>query len=85
MAHHELKQYLIINLGISRNFGTVDIEHLQFPTVMFVDYIRVYQPSDKINIGCDPDDFPTNAYINQYVSRAIYIIISNVDSLFLLK
>jgi len=33
---------------------------------MKVDYIRVYQPSDQINIGCDPPDFPTAAYIEQY-------------------
>jgi hypothetical protein len=31
---------------------------------MSVDYIRVYQSSDAINIGCDPKDFPTAAYIN---------------------
>jgi hypothetical protein len=71
MAHRELQQYLIVNLGLSRNFGDVDLEHLQFPTVMSIDYIRVYQPSNKINIGCDPEDFPTSAYINQYVARAI--------------
>ncbi|KAF7784634.1 hypothetical protein Agabi119p4_799 [Agaricus bisporus var. burnettii] len=59
--------YLIINLGMSRNFGPVDLEHLQFPAVMSVDYVRVYQPSNKINIGCDPEDFPTQDYINQYL------------------
>ncbi|KAF9455067.1 glycoside hydrolase family 16 protein [Macrolepiota fuliginosa MF-IS2] len=59
--------YLIANLGMSTNFGTVDIEHLTFPTTMKIDWIRVYQPSDQINIGCDPDDFPTQAYINQYI------------------
>jgi len=59
--------YLIVNLGMSVNFGDVDLEHLQFPTTLSVDWIRVYQPSDKINIGCDPDDFPTKAYIDQYI------------------
>ncbi len=28
------------NLGMSTNFGTVDLEHLQFPAVMLIDYIR---------------------------------------------
>jgi beta-glucan synthesis-associated protein KRE6 len=56
-----------MNLGISQNFGFVDLEHLTFPTTMRVDYIRVYQPTGSINIGCDPEDFPTEAYINQYV------------------
>lgn len=59
--------YLIANLGMSRNFGFVDLEHLVFPTTMKVDYIRVYQPSDQINIGCDPPEFPTSSYINQYI------------------
>jgi beta-glucanase (GH16 family) len=58
-------QYLLINLGLSKNFGDVDFEHLTFPTTMRVDWVRVYQPKDKINIGCDPTDFPTQAYINQ--------------------
>lgn len=59
--------YLIINLGMSRNFGWVDLDHLTFPTIMKVDYIRVYQDPDHKNIGCDPPDFPTAAYIEQYV------------------
>jgi len=59
--------YIIANLGMSKNFGFVDEEHLHFPTTMYVDYIRVYQPSDAINIGCDPPNFPTQAYIKQYI------------------
>ncbi|KAF9462094.1 glycoside hydrolase family 16 protein [Collybia nuda] len=59
--------YIIANLGMSTNFGDVDIEHLTFPTKMRVDWIRVYQPKDAINVGCDPKDFPTQAYINQYI------------------
>ena len=55
------------NLGISKNFGDVDVGNLQFPAVMLVDYIRVYQDPDNINIGCDPADFPTQAYIEKYV------------------
>lgn len=52
---------------MSTNFGDVDLEHLTFPAVMSVDWVRVYQPKNAINIGCDPEDFPTSAYINQYV------------------
>ncbi|KAG7446496.1 glycoside hydrolase family 16 protein [Guyanagaster necrorhizus] len=59
--------YIITNLGMSTNFGPVDIEHLGFPVHMAIDYIRVYQPIDNINIGCDPRDFPTQAYINEYI------------------
>lgn len=60
-------QYLIINLGMSSNFGFVDLDHLPFPVTMSVDWIRVYQPADSINYTCDPPDFPTQAYINTYI------------------
>lgn len=56
-----------MNLGMSQNFGSVDLEHLPFPVAMSVDWIRVYQPSNAQNYGCEPDDFPTQAYINKYV------------------
>ncbi|QRW05303.1 glycoside hydrolase family 16 protein [Ceratobasidium sp. AG-Ba] len=59
--------YMLINLGISPNFGAIDWEHLVFPTWMLVDWIRVYQPKDNHNIGCDPPDFPTADYINTYI------------------
>ncbi|KAI0353021.1 beta-glucan synthesis-associated [Trametes cingulata] len=59
--------YIIMNLGMSHNFGEVDLDHLPFPVHMRVDYIRVYQPSNAVNIGCDPADYPTQAYINQYI------------------
>jgi len=59
--------YILMNLGMSYNFGNVDLEHLTFPNHMKVDYVRVYQPADRINIGCDPKDFPTADYINTYI------------------
>ncbi|KAJ7905030.1 glycoside hydrolase family 16 protein [Mycena leptocephala] len=46
--------YILANLGMSTNFGTVDLEHLTFPTTLKLDYVRVYQYADSINIGCDP-------------------------------
>lgn len=58
-------QYLIANLGISTNFQQPDFADLTFPAIMMIDWIRVYQPKKSINIGCDPKDFPTAAYINQ--------------------
>ncbi|KAF8893334.1 glycoside hydrolase family 16 protein [Infundibulicybe gibba] len=59
--------YIILNLGISTNFGFVDFDNLPFPAHMLVDYIRVYQPVDALNIGCDPKDFPTKAYIERHL------------------
>ena len=52
---------------MSKNFGPVDLDQLTFPAHMRIDYIRVYQPTNAINIGCDPKDFPTEAYINKCV------------------
>ena len=66
-------QYLIANLGMSTNFGFVDLENLSFPTKMKVDWIRVYQDPDSMNIGCDPPDFPTAAYIEESV-RSLFVV-----------
>ncbi|KAJ7717021.1 glycoside hydrolase family 16 protein [Mycena metata] len=59
--------YILANLGISHAFGYIDFEHLTFPAIMKVDFVRVYQHPDKINIGCDTSERPTQAYINTYI------------------
>ncbi|KAJ8515335.1 hypothetical protein ONZ45_g7216 [Pleurotus djamor] len=58
--------YILVNLGMSKNFGHVDLDHLTFPVHMRVDYVRVYQLKHSINIGCSPKDFPTEDYITRY-------------------
>ncbi|KAF8153938.1 beta-glucan synthesis-associated [Crassisporium funariophilum] len=58
--------YIIANLGFSLNFGHVDLDQLNFPATMSIDWIRVYQPKDAVNVGCDPKDFPTSQYIETY-------------------
>jgi len=45
--------YLIMNLGMSLNFGQVDLGDSPFPVHRRVDYIRVYQPEVRKNIVCD--------------------------------
>ncbi|PIL29702.1 hypothetical protein GSI_08140 [Ganoderma sinense ZZ0214-1] len=59
--------YIIVNLGIPQNFGYVDFDHLTFPATTKIDWIRVYQDPDNINIGCDPEGFPTAVYIDEYI------------------
>ena len=66
---NDSRQYILVNLGMSTNFGFVDLEHLTFPTTMKVDYIRVYQDLSMKNVGCDPEDFPTGAYIKELVEQ----------------
>lgn len=61
-----------MNLGISGDFGDIEFERLRFPAVMSIDYIRVYQPKNAVNIGCDPVGFPTNAYIETYVIHPLF-------------
>jgi len=63
--------YIIANLGMSTNFGPVDFEHLVFPAVLSIDWIRVYQPKGQQNIGCDPTDFPTMDYINRHIEAYV--------------
>ncbi|KAF9221801.1 glycoside hydrolase family 16 protein [Gyrodon lividus] len=58
--------YIIANLGFSINFGGIDFAEIQLPATMMVDYIRVYQPTNAKNIGCDPPGFPTATYIETY-------------------
>ncbi|KAK8844068.1 hypothetical protein IAR55_006862 [Kwoniella newhampshirensis] len=64
----EEPMYLIVNLGISENFGAVDYDGLEslWPVTMNVDYIRVYQDPNARNIGCDPPERPTAKYISMY-------------------
>ncbi|KAH6904391.1 killer toxin resistant protein [Coprinopsis sp. MPI-PUGE-AT-0042] len=58
--------YIIANLGLSPSFGTIDFETLELPAVMSIDWIRVYQPANAINVGCNPPDYPTASYIEQF-------------------
>lgn len=50
---------------MSENFGKVDLTNLVFPAVLRVDYVRVYQDTDQLNIGCDPPLYPTADYIGR--------------------
>jgi len=58
--------YIIMNLGISRNFAQIQFDQLVFPSQMKVDYVRIYQSPGNRRVGCDPSDHPTAAYINKY-------------------
>ncbi|KAF8338033.1 beta-glucan synthesis-associated protein [Cantharellus anzutake] len=58
--------HIIMNLGISYAFGKPS-PLLTFPSIMNIDYVRVYQDPGKSNIGCSPPNFPTEAYINKYI------------------
>lgn len=58
--------YILLNLGISSGFTTVDWRHLTWPATMLVDYVRVWQVEGEENVGCDPETAPTAAYIEKH-------------------
>ncbi|PWN45783.1 SKN1-domain-containing protein [Ceraceosorus guamensis] len=59
--------YIIFNVGVSKNFGAVDWDNLQWPATMAVEWVRVYQPKGQINVGCSPESMPTADYINRHL------------------
>jgi beta-glucanase (GH16 family) len=54
---------MVLNLGMSSAWGEVDIPNLIFPTVMNIDYVRIYQRPGHESITCDPPGYPTTEYI----------------------
>ncbi|KAF7977403.1 hypothetical protein HWV62_4035 [Athelia sp. TMB] len=58
---------IILNLGISPNWQKIDLDTMEFPAEMLVDYVRVYQRKGQTNIGCDPPDYPTATYIADHL------------------
>ncbi|KAG6829762.1 suppressor of kre null, partial [Arthromyces matolae] len=58
---------IVLNIGISPNWQTIDLSTLIFPAEMLIDYVRVYQRKGQTNVGCDPAAFPTKDYINNHL------------------
>lgn len=59
---------IVLNMAISESFQNVDVANMKFPADLLIDYVRVYQRSDSINVGCDPPDYPTADYINRHLN-----------------
>ncbi|KAF8527499.1 glycoside hydrolase family 16 protein [Hysterangium stoloniferum] len=60
---------IIINFGMSPGFQHADFKNLKFPSVMFVDYVRVYQlPGVEDGVTCDPKAYPTADYIQAHIN-----------------
>ncbi|KIM89080.1 glycoside hydrolase family 16 protein [Piloderma croceum F 1598] len=65
----EEPMYVIFNMGLSSSFQKQDWKHLEFPSKMYIDYIRVYQRDDVTNgVGCSPSSYPTENYINKHAN-----------------
>jgi beta-glucanase (GH16 family) len=65
-------QYIIMNLGMSPGFQAQDYAHLRFPAKMYIDYVRIYQRESvgEDALTCDPKNYPTARYINEYAHPA---------------
>lgn len=57
---------IILNLGISNNWVSIDWAALEFPTVMSIDYVRWYQLESEYSVTCDPPGYETTEYIAQH-------------------
>lgn len=57
---------LVLNLGISPGWQAIDLSTLSFPTEMLIDYVRIYQRKGHENVGCSPDNYPTEEYIDNH-------------------
>jgi len=65
----EEPMFIILNLGMSPSFQAADFHSLQFPSAMYVDYVRLYQREGLQNaLTCDPPSYPTAAYINSHLN-----------------
>lgn len=58
--------YIIINLAFASSFSKPDWENIKFPAQFKVDWIRLYQYPGEEDVGCDPPDMPTKAYIERH-------------------
>ena len=60
---------LVMNFGMSNSFAALNLTALgaSMPATMRFDYVRIYQDDDADGgITCDPDGYPTTAYIAQH-------------------
>ncbi|KAL2027039.1 hypothetical protein VTO58DRAFT_111130 [Aureobasidium pullulans] len=57
---------MILNLGISENWVAINWSAVEFPAIMRVDYVRIYQKPGEESITCDPPGFETTEYIKNH-------------------
>lgn len=48
---------------LTDGFTKVDFDRLGFPAEYKIDYVRVYQDPEAVNLGCSPPDYPTAQWI----------------------
>ncbi|KAG2494124.1 hypothetical protein HYH03_007762 [Edaphochlamys debaryana] len=63
--------YINIALAMSDNFAPIHPD-VPLPSSMEIDYVRIWQQKEEVNIGCDTPDYPTQAYIDAH--RSSYMV-----------
>lgn len=53
---------------MSPGFQPINFAELIFPTKYLIDYVRVYQRKDRVNVGCSPKNMPTHDYIQDHIN-----------------
>ncbi|TVY93414.1 Beta-glucan synthesis-associated protein [Lachnellula willkommii] len=59
---------MVLNLGFSASWTQILLADLKFPTVMHVDYVRIYQKPGQNSTTCDPPGYPTTDYIANHAA-----------------
>jgi hypothetical protein len=54
---------MVLNLGMSGSWSEILLGDLKFPTIMHIDYVRLYQEPGQTITTCDPPGYPTTEYI----------------------
>ncbi|TFK23855.1 SKN1-domain-containing protein, partial [Coprinopsis marcescibilis] len=49
------------------NWQMILLPTMRFLGEMLVDYVRVYQRKGAVNVGCDPEEYPTRRYIEEHM------------------
>lgn len=57
---------MVLNLGISGSWSEILMADLKFPTVMNINYVRLYQRPGENSVTCDPPGYPTTEYIQNH-------------------
>ena len=58
---------LVMNTAIGTwNGGASALDGKHWPALFYVDYVRVWQRKEEMNIGCNPPDYPTKKYIENH-------------------
>jgi len=58
---------LVMNTAIGTwNGGKSALDGKHWPARFYIDYVRVWQVADEMNVGCNPPDYPTKVYIDNH-------------------